>query len=149
MDQRLPLTAAEARRSWAQDELQAAEPSRRIVWRVGTRSLGWRPPTDVFETEAAFVVRIEVAGMREDDFAIELDERYLYIRGTRLDTPERRAYQQMEIRFGEFSVAVELPEVIAATQVQATYGEGFLRVVLPKSLPRSVYIEDGIADDND
>ena len=99
MDQRLPLTAA---------ELQAAEPSRRVIWRVGTRSLDWRPPTDVFETEAAFVVRVEVAGMREDDFAIELDERYLYIRGTRLDTPERRAYQQMEIRFGEFSVAVEL-----------------------------------------
>ena len=69
----------------------------------------WRPPTDVYETEDAIVVRVEIAGMREADFTVALVERSLLIRGVRQDLTERRAYYQMEIPFGEFSTEVELP----------------------------------------
>lgn len=102
-------------------------------WRLVTRTPAWRPPTDVYENEAAIVVRVEVAGLREDDFSIELDGRYLTIRGARMDTPERRAYHQMEIRFGEFSTEIELLVPVVASQAEAVYNNGFLRVMLPKA----------------
>ena len=39
-----------------------------VSWQV--RSSVWSPPTDVYETEEAYVVRVEIAGMREDDFEV-------------------------------------------------------------------------------
>jgi len=35
--------------------------------RVAFRTHVWRPPTDVYETEVSIVVRIEIAGMQEED----------------------------------------------------------------------------------
>jgi HSP20 family protein len=104
------------------------------------RTTAWRPPTDVYESEDVLVVRVEIAGMREEDFVIQLNGRILTIRGVRQDLPERRAYHQMEIRFGEFSIDLELPFHIDPEQVQATYSNGFLRVQLPKARPRQIPI---------
>jgi HSP20 family protein len=112
-----------------------------IHWRLTVRPHAWRPPTDVFETEETIVVRVEIAGMEEDDFKIELDGRYLSIQGTRPDLPERRAYHQMEIRFGEFNIDVELPAPVVPAEVAAVYNNGFLRVTLPKARPRHISID--------
>ncbi len=109
--------------------------------RHALRSYMWRPPTDVYETEDAIVVRIEIAGMDETDFTIILDERYLMIRGVRAEPAERRAFHQMEIRFGEFGTEIELPYPVVADQVEAFYGMGFLRVVLPKAGPQQIRID--------
>jgi HSP20 family protein len=113
-----------------------------IRWRIAMRPHSWRPPTDVYETEEAIVVRVEIAGMRESDFSISLDERSLQIRGVRPDNSERRAYHQMEILFGEFSTEVELPYAVEAEQVEAVYRDGFLRIVLPKAASQTVHIQD-------
>jgi len=103
-----------------------------IGWQVNVKSYSWSPPTDVYETETSFVVRVEVAGMRQADFSINIEKNYLVISGVRADTPERRAYHQMEIRFGEFSTAVELPSSVDVERAEAEYEDGFLTVVLPK-----------------
>jgi HSP20 family protein len=101
----------------------------------------WCPPTDVFETEEAIVVRVEIAGMQEADFTIALDGRYLSIHGTRPDVHEKRAYQQMEIRFGEFSIEVELHPQFDIDKVEAIYSSGFLKVTLPKARPQQIQID--------
>ena len=111
-------------------------------WRLSLRQHLWRPPTDVFETEDALVVRVEIAGMQEADCLVTLAERYLVIRGFRPDTTDRKAFHQMEIPFGEFSTEVELPFMVDAEQIDAVYRDGFLRVVLPKARPYEVKIED-------
>ena len=106
--------------------------------RLHSRSIAWRPPTDVFETEQDIVVRVEIAGMREEDFLVELTRRRLVVRGVRPDISEKRAFHQMEIRFGEFVTQVELPVQVVADQVEATYKDGFLQVVLPKIQARQI-----------
>jgi len=112
-------------------------------WRLHMRSHIWRPPTDVYEVEDALVVRVEIAGMRENDFAIYLDGLILAIRGARPDIPERRAYHQMEIPFGEFATEVELPFQVDVDQILATYTNGFLRILLPRVQPKQIDIEEG------
>ena len=74
-----------------------------ISWQV--YSSVWSPPTDLFESEEALVVRVEIAGMKEEDFEVALENNVLLIAGTRSDSPERRAYHQMEIRFGKFATS--------------------------------------------
>jgi HSP20 family protein len=111
-------------------------------WRLFVRSPAWKPPADVYETEDAMVVRVEVAGMREDNFSIELNGRELIIRGSRQDTDEHRTFHQMEIRFGEFILSLELPFYISTDEIQAVYNNGFLRVMLPKAQPRHIPIID-------
>jgi HSP20 family protein len=110
-------------------------------WRIISRPNAWRPPTDVYETEEAMIIRVEVAGMRESDFTISLVERTLTIRGIRQDTSERRAYHQMEIAFGEFHTEVELPYLVIADKVEATYRDGFLHITLPIAQPKHIKVE--------
>lgn len=110
-------------------------------WRLTMRSPAWRPPTDVYETKNALIVRLEIAGLHKDEFSIELDGRYLTINGTRPDFSEPRAYHQMEIRFGEFSVELEIPFNVIADRIEAVYSNGFLQVTLPKAQPKHIGID--------
>jgi HSP20 family protein len=120
--------------------------SRIISWQVGVHSYEWSPPTDVYETEVSFVIRVEVAGMRESDFTITFEDNYLIITGARLEASERRAYQQMEIRFGEFSSSVELPLGVDVNKSEANYEDGFLSVILPKLKPTNITIKGSSTD---
>ncbi len=111
-------------------------------WQVQIRPAIWSPPTDVYETEDAYVIRVEIAGMREEDFEITLEGNYLLIQGQRPDISERRAYHQMEIRFGRFASIVELPPDVDIQRVEAEYRSGFLFVTLPKARPNLLKIQE-------
>jgi len=112
-----------------------------IGWQVGIHSYAWSPPTDVFETDASFIVRLEVAGMRQSDFSIDVENNFLIISGMRSEPPDRRTYHQMEIRFGEFSTAIEIPAGADVSKTQADYEDGFLNIVLPKIKPTTINIK--------
>jgi HSP20 family protein len=105
-----------------------------ISWHV--RSSVWSPPTDVYETEMNYVIKVEIAGMRDEDFDVALETNTLLISGYRPDRNERRAYHQMEIRFGRFELAVEIPLSVDMEKAAAEYKDGFLMIVIPKSTPK-------------
>jgi HSP20 family protein len=113
-----------------------------VNWSLTVQPYAWSPPTDVIETEDKFVIRVEIAGMRDGDFSVTIDGSVLTIHGVRSDTNERRAYHQMEIHYGEFTTDVELPGNTDVNQVVASYDDGFLWVQLPKVLPRHIPIGD-------
>ncbi|MCZ2127259.1 MAG: Hsp20/alpha crystallin family protein [Anaerolineales bacterium] len=92
----------------------------------------WQPPTDVYETEEAYVVQMEIAGMRGENFELSLLDDVLYISGIRRDAPIRRAVHRMEIRSGEFASAVRLFEAVNLERAVVEYQDGFLTVTLPK-----------------
>lgn len=110
-----------------------------VSWQV--RSGIWSPPTDMYETEDAYIVRLELAGMRDEDFEVTLQNDTLYITGSRPDLSEKRAYHQMEIRFGKFSAAIGLPGPVNVDQSRAEYQDGFLTIVLPKATPNQIKVE--------
>jgi HSP20 family protein len=102
-----------------------------IHWQL--HSNAWSPPTDVYEIEDGYVVKVEIAGMREDNFEVAVENNILLISGHRPDFAERRAYQQMEIRFGKFEIAVGLPAPVDMENARAEYQDGFLTIHLPKT----------------
>ncbi|RJP50608.1 MAG: Hsp20/alpha crystallin family protein [Anaerolineaceae bacterium] len=110
-----------------------------VSWQV--RSGVWSPPTDLYETETSLVVRLEIAGMREEDFDVSLENNILHITGSRPDLPEKRAYHQMEIRFGKFTTSVGLPAPVDVDLSRAEYQDGFLTITLPKIRPEQNKVE--------
>ena len=114
-----------------------------VNWRISARPSAWRPPTDVYEQENQIVVRMEIAGMKDSDFQVTLEQNSLIIQGIRPDISDRRSYfHQMEINFGEFISVVEISSPIDSQAVSAEYKNGFLWVYLPKSNPTQIQISE-------
>jgi HSP20 family protein len=113
-----------------------------VNWHVSSQSHIWRPPTDLMELDHCFLVRVEIAGMLEENFNISLDQNLLVIQGSRPDISELRAYHQMEINFGEFITSVDVPGSIEPDKVTAEYKSGFLWVNLPKAPTRHISINE-------
>jgi len=107
-------------------------------WLLTRQHKVWRPPTDVYETDSHVIVKVEIAGMREEDFSVSLNAQVLSIGGVRRDPAEKLAYQQMEIPYGQFETEVHIPWTVEEDTIKATYQDGFLVVLLPKAMPRRV-----------
>ena len=130
------------RPSYLKNVFNSDKPDYLIVnWRVTGRSHIWRPPTDLLEVEEAYLVRVEIAGMDEKNFEISLDQQTLIIQGTRPDILGQRIYHQMEVNFGDFFSAVELPGPVDPSQATAEYQNGFLLIRLPKLAVKHIRIE--------
>ncbi len=129
-------------RSSSDDDPWGSSSIRGLGWRSAKSSHAWRPPTDVLETDEAFFVIVEVAGMRGMDFAVTFDDEILSIQGNRPDSNVRKVYHQMEIDYGDFATDIQVPRKIDAAAIEATYSDGFLRVVLPKASPKNIEISE-------
>jgi HSP20 family protein len=127
---------------WVADELERMYSEmhrmiRRFVpaeqWNDILQHRGWRPPTDVYETDTSAVVRVEIAGVDGKDIEISFANRILTVTGTRRDPADKLTYQQMEIKYGVFRSDVFLPWTVKEKDIEASYENGFLVIVLPKA----------------
>ncbi len=92
----------------------------------------WSPPTDLYETDTALVVRMEIAGMQDAELNIAVEGRQLAIYGLRQPPEQHAAYHQLEVRFGDFLSVLDLPAAIDPDHIQADYKDGFLLVTMLK-----------------
>jgi HSP20 family protein len=94
----------------------------------------WRPEADVYETAAAVEVVVDLAGVDEDDFEVQLFEDALLVEGRRQlpACPESAVYHTAAIRQGAFRLELPLPAPVDPERVQARYDRGLLSITLPK-----------------
>jgi HSP20 family molecular chaperone IbpA len=109
------------------------------------RGDSWQPDVDIFETETALVVRVEIAGVHSRNLNVKVDGQILRIAGVRLapDGSQVRRLHQMEIASGPFERRLRIPIPFDRNAVSAQITDGFLTVTLPKSEtgPRRVSVE--------
>lgn len=100
----------------------------------------WRPPLEVYETEEAAVVTVEVAGLDESQVQLTIDGAVLRIRGERVDLrqAEKRSYHEARIAYGAFGADVFIPFPVDVDRADASYELGFLRIVLPRQRARTI-----------
>ncbi|HLG66006.1 MAG TPA: Hsp20/alpha crystallin family protein [Ktedonosporobacter sp.] len=99
------------------------------------RSTTWRPPVDILESADRMVVKVELAGMKEEDIEVTLYENALVVSGERHDhyeSQENLCYHEAQIRYGPFRVEVFIPSPIERDAVSAHYEHGILIVDLPR-----------------
>jgi HSP20 family protein len=94
----------------------------------------WRPDADTYETETSVEIIVDLAGVEEDDFEVQLFQDALVVEGRRhLPSCEGDArYHAAGIRQGPFRVELLLPAPVEPEGIEAHYERGLLRITLPK-----------------
>jgi HSP20 family protein len=90
------------------------------------------PPADVEETDDAYVVDIELPGVRKQDLDIEIAGRRLTVRGERKEKQRVGILRRRERTVGRFQYEVTLPGNIDEDGIVANLDEGVLTVRVPK-----------------
>ncbi len=94
---------------------------------------GFAPPTDLYETEDAYVVESELPGFSRDDIRVSLEGGTLSISGRREESGDGRDYRRRERAAGRFERRFRLPRSVEAEDVEARMENGILRVRVPKA----------------
>lgn len=108
----------------------------------------WLPRTNIMETDTAYRVSIELAGVKPADVTVEMHDGMLEVSGKRdkAALPEGARALKVEQRTGEFRRKFEFPTLVDADRIEAAYENGVLSIDLPKSekvLPRKINIKVG------
>ncbi|MBI5548812.1 MAG: Hsp20/alpha crystallin family protein [Deltaproteobacteria bacterium] len=99
---------------------------------------GGRPTADLYESRDALFVKVEIAGMDEEQLRVELREGdTLVVEGER---PWRKPegvirFHAVEIPYGRFHVEIAVPSRLDRDRLEASYDQGILLVRLPKTAP--------------
>ena len=90
---------------------------------------------EVFEDWANVIVRLEAPGLDSADFNVQVVGAELRVTGEKRASRERSdgVYRVMECAYGSFQRSIPLPAPVQADRAEATYRNGVLRVVLPKT----------------
>lgn len=105
----------------------------------------WQPKVNLYETEHAYLVCVELAGIDKEAVDLHLVGNRLELRGTR-ETPRcpesvhdceagkyvRAKVHVMEIDHGPFARDVELPADVQSDKITANYAHGVLWIEIPK-----------------
>ncbi len=93
---------------------------------------GFTPLADAEETPEAYLVEVEVPGVRREDIEIEVGGRRLSVRGERKEKERVGILRRRERTVGRFSTEVTVPGDIDEEGVEAHLDGGVLTVRLPK-----------------
>ena len=93
------------------------------------------PAMDLVEREGQFEITAELPGIDEKDIEIQLSNRLLTIKAEKKEEKqeERKDYHLSERRYGSLQRSFEIPELVNADQISATFAKGVLTVRMPKS----------------
>jgi HSP20 family molecular chaperone IbpA len=94
----------------------------------------WLPDADAYETAGTIEIVVDLAGLDDDHFEVQLFEDALVVQGRRQlpGSAEGARYHAARIRQGAFALALPLPAPVDAERVTARYERGLLSITLPK-----------------
>lgn len=95
----------------------------------------WYPAADVYQTPEGWVVKVELAGVSNDEIRIEIHGKTLYIAGCRKDhsCSAGVSYQQMEITYSNFEKTLHFPASLEGVAVEHQIENGLLIIHLKKA----------------
>jgi HSP20 family protein len=123
----------------AQDELLQATRGR--GWWPGQQrysdasTAAWAPAVDISERKDAYLVTVELPGVKADDVEITVEDGLLTIQGERHfahDSAEEKMHRT-ERFFGAFRRSITLPSHVEADKIEASAQDGVLQIMVPKA----------------
>lgn len=92
------------------------------------------PKVNIKETADAFIVEMAVPGLKKSDFQIDLDNQVLSISTETKEEKEQQEenYTRREFGYSSFKRTFNLPESVNDENINASYKEGILSIILPK-----------------
>ncbi|MFZ5801569.1 MAG: Hsp20/alpha crystallin family protein [Candidatus Omnitrophota bacterium] len=121
--------------------------------RVFNRSLTGRPSASVFHPEIDlreendhYVLSADLPGLKREDFSLSVEGNHLTLKGERKREKEHKekGYWYSERICGTFARTIEFPTELQAEKAKASFKDGVLEVILPKSenaKPKQISVE--------
>ena len=111
----------------------------------------WAPALDISERKDAYLVTVELSGVEAEDLEITLEDGLLTIQGERQFTSEssEEQFHRVERRYGAFRRSITLPAQVRAEQIEASFENGVLQIVVPKmeeAKPKRIQVRPGRAE---
>jgi HSP20 family protein len=93
------------------------------------------PAVNIVEKQDHFEISLAVPGMKKDDFNIDVEGNMLTISAESEEQKQEKdeRHTRREFNYTSFSRAFTLPEGVKKDQVDASYTNGLLKLVLPKT----------------
>ena len=100
----------------------------------GENTRTYSPSLDISETDDAFLVSVDLPGVKPEDVTVEMHEGRLTISGSRgcCSSDEGCSSHRSERATGEFQRVVGLSTDVEVDSIEAKYELGVLHVTLPK-----------------
>ncbi len=107
------------------------------------------PAVNIKETAEDYIIEMAAAGMKKNDFNINLDRNIITISSERsvenVDENKDENYTRKEFSYESFERSFVLPEAANREDIKAKYKDGVLEVIIPKKeeaklLPKSIKI---------
>ncbi len=108
-------------------------------------------PIDMYETSDAFVVKAQIPGVHPDNVNVTVEQGYLTIKchvPSDVQKEEARTYNWVhrEVGYGEYARSINLPGLVDADKVEATFDLGVLTLHIPKAeaaKPKQIKVKVG------
>ncbi|TGU74285.1 Hsp20/alpha crystallin family protein [Geomonas terrae] len=96
----------------------------------------WQPPADVYESNAAVTIKVELPDVELDDIDIRTEEQTLTIKGERKHGEEIRKenFHRIERYFGPFQRSFAIPADFDLAHLNASCDSGVLTITIPKTI---------------
>ena len=115
-----------------------------VPWPLASRA---RPAVNVWETDDALKVELELPGVKGDQVELSVAGEELSIRVERPDPgQEETTFHRRERPVGSFARVLRLPMPVNADRVEAEMHHGVLTITLPKAesaRPRKIQVSSG------
>ncbi|UXA10398.1 Hsp20/alpha crystallin family protein [Mycobacterium sp. SMC-8] len=92
----------------------------------------WSPAADIIETDSAYIVEIELPGVRREDLDVSMNGNELVVTGEVKERKREGLLRRRTRRIGEFEFRVTLPGDLRIGEIEASLAYGLLRVYVPK-----------------
>jgi HSP20 family protein len=115
---------------------------------TGTSTRAWAPALDIAEGKDAYLVTVELPGVKLDDLDITMEDGLLTIQGERhfANDSSEEQFHRVERSSGAFRRSITLPAHVEADAVEASMEDGVLRIVVPKAKeakPKRIQVTSG------
>ncbi|MDZ7843615.1 MAG: Hsp20/alpha crystallin family protein [Anaerolineales bacterium] len=92
------------------------------------------PRADIFETDDAYLIKLDMPGVDENKIDITLEKNTLTINGySNVERPEGYSLAAAEYRIGDYERSFRLTDKINQEDIEASYQDGVLKLNLPKA----------------
>ncbi len=93
------------------------------------------PAANIEEKDTEYVIELAAPGMEKSDFQIDIENDQLIVSSEKENETEGRenGYTRKEFSYSSFSRSFALPENVNEEKIKASYKEGILSLVLPKT----------------
>jgi len=112
------------------------------------RATAWAPALDISERKDAYLVAVELPGLKPEDLDITMEDGLLTIQGERHfahDSSEQQ-FHRVERRYGTFRRSITLPAHAIAEGIEASFEDGVLQILVPKAeeaKPKRIQVRPG------